>query len=112
MRKRFLPKYTMISGTKWKVKEKKYVKDPETKEPCEGLCHYNTHTIEVSIKSNDELTIMTIFWHEVAHAIFHMSAVQTISEDAEHAVVGVLERYLAANVDIRIQPRKHGNVIP
>ena len=99
-----IPKYTRINGEKWRVVPKRVVKLDG--EEVEGACHFDTRVIEISVESDDEIHILQNFWHEVAHALFHASGVQSISDDAEHAVVKVIENYLAANVDFRPLPRK------
>lgn len=99
-----LPKTTRIAGERWRVVPRRQVRFEG--EDLEGVCHFDSHRIEVTIESEDEYTILQNYWHEIAHAIFHMSGQQDISDDAAHAVIAVLERYLAANVDIREKVRK------
>lgn len=99
-----LPKTTRIAGERWRiVPRRQVVLDGEE---VEGACHFDGHRLEVSIGSEDEYEILKTYWHEVLHAAFYASGQQAISDDAEHALIAVLERYLAANVDIREKVRK------
>lgn len=99
-----LPKSTRINGVRWRVLPRRTVKLEG--EEVAGVCHFDRHTIEVSIGSEDELYILQTYWHELLHAMFDASGVQSVSDDAEHALIRVIEQYLAANVDLREKPRK------
>lgn len=99
-----LPKSTRINGVLWRVYPKRQVK--LNGEEVAGSCHFDRHALEISVGSEDEIFILETYWHEVLHAVFDASGIQSVSDDAEHAIIGVLEKYLAANVDIREKPRK------
>lgn len=100
-----LPKTVKVHGVRWKVVPRRQaVLDGEE---VEGACHYDTRRIEVTVGSGSEIVTLENFWHELLHIAFHESGVQSISDDAEHAIIKVLEKFLAENVDFRARPRKH-----
>lgn len=98
-----IPKVTKISGTRWRVIPKRTV--TLDGEDCAGLCHYDQHTIEVSVSSECEYTIMCNFWHEWFHAIVHEAGV-TLDNEVEHAITKQVEKHLASNVDWRETQRR------
>lgn len=99
-----LPKTVKMHGVRWRVIPRRQA--VLEGEEVEGVCHFDTRRIEVSVGSGSELHTLENFWHEVLHIAFHESGVQSISDDAEHAIIKVLEKFLAANVDFRERPRK------
>lgn len=106
-KKRWLPKSTRIAGIKWKIQEKHRVLFPGTGEECEGVCHFDKHTIEVSTKSEDEFIIMSIFYHETLHALVESSGI-VLTNTQEHGIIAQFERWMSANCDLRSKPRKPG----
>lgn len=98
-----IPKSTKISGSRWRVVPKRQVIFEG--EELEGICHFDHHLIEVTVDSGDEFTILRNFWHEIAHAIIFESGV-VLEDNTEHAIINNFEKYLAANVDFRVAPRK------
>lgn len=98
-----LPKSTKVSGQRWRVTPRRQVHLDG--EPCEGVCHYDRHLIEVTVESDDEYTILRNFYHEVAHAVIYESGVE-LEENTEHAIINNLEKWLAANCDLRKTVRK------
>lgn len=100
-----LPKSTRINGERWRVRPRRQV--TVDGEEVAGACHYDSKLLEISVASENEFYILQTYWHEILHACFEASGVQSISDDAEHALLRVIETYLAANVDIREKPRKN-----
>lgn len=98
-----LPKSTKVSGQRWRVTPRRQVHLDG--EPCEGVCHYDRHLIEVTVESDDEYTILRNFYHEIAHAVIYESGVE-LEENTEHAIINNLEKWLAANCDLRKTVRK------
>jgi hypothetical protein len=93
-----LPKSTMIAGERWRVVCRREVfLDGEA---CEGVTHFPEKVIEIAVASNDEYSIMSAFYHEVAHAIIHTQA-PTLDPDIEHSIIAGLERWLATNTSYR-----------
>lgn len=106
-----LPKSTRINGQRWRIVPRRqvYMDGDE----CDGVCHYDRHVIEISIASDEEHTIMSAYFHEVLHAVLDPNTTGIhLTEDQEHVVIANVERWLAANCDLRKTPRKpklHGS---
>lgn len=98
-----IPKSTKINGVRWRVIAKRQA--TLDGEPCEGICRFDRHLIEVSVGSNNEYTILDTLFHEIMHAICADSGIE-LTDDQEHAIVVGAARWLAANCDIREKPRK------
>lgn len=102
MKKRFLPRSTMIAGTKWTIKEKQRVRH-EDGDLVHGQCIYETNTIEVNVSSGDESKILSTFYHEICHAAIHESGTD-LPDSQEHAILACLEKWLVANTILK--PKK------
>jgi hypothetical protein len=97
-----LPKKTRINGVPWRVAARRSVHHEGVE--VDGLCHFDQHLIEVAVGTEDELSILETYFHEVLHAIVHEAGVD-IDDNTEHAIIKQAEKWLARNVDLRARPR-------
>lgn len=100
-----LPKSTRINGHRWRIVPRRqvYMDGDE----CDGVCHYDKHVIEISIAADEEYSIMSAYFHEVLHAILDPNSTGIhLTEDQEHVIIANVERWLAANCDLRKTVRK------
>jgi hypothetical protein len=102
-----LPKKTKINGVPWRVSARRTV--TLDGEEVDGACHFDKHMIEVAVASEDELTILETFFHEVLHACVDEAGVD-IDDNVEHAILRQMEKWLARNCDLRARPRAERKV--
>lgn len=98
-----LPKSTRINGERWRILPRRQV--ILDGEPCDGVAHLGKHIIELSVESEDEYRIMSTYFHEIMHAIIDSQGIQ-LTDDQEHGIIAGIERWLAANCDLREKLRK------
>lgn len=98
-----LPKSTRINGVLWRVYPKRQAKLHG--EEVEGCCHFDRHALEISVGSEDDYKILSTFYHEVLHAIIDGQGI-SLTDTQEHGIIAGIERWLAANCDLREKPRK------
>jgi hypothetical protein len=98
-----LPKSTRINGERWRVIPRRKVVCDGVE--CDGVAHLGKHVIEISVESEDEYQIMSTYFHEIMHAIIDGQGIN-LTDTQEHGIIAGIERWLAANCDLREKPRK------